>query len=106
MFRRRLEAGAAPELLSDAICAGSLFRQFASLHGIEKDIQIVALSRSGSYACELLVKPDRGQARRDIVLRARQFGILENELEGLAIRAEKRSASFRVRSGAWSYVAK
>ena len=70
MFRRRLEAGAAPELLFDAICAGSLFRHFASLHGIEKDTQIVALSRSGGYACELLVKPDRGQARRDIVLRA------------------------------------
>ena len=60
MFRHRIEAAAAPELLFDAICAGSLLRHFASLHGIEKDIQIVALSRSGSYACELLVKPDRG----------------------------------------------
>ena len=56
MFRRRLEATAAPELLFYAICAGSLFRHFASLHGIEKDIQIVALNRSGSYACELAAK--------------------------------------------------
>ena len=131
MFRRRLEVAAAPELLFDAICASSLlrawesdrlmgkrelhnrrrawmrlFRHFAPLHGIEKDIQIVALNRSGSYACELLAKPDRGQAWRDIVLHARQFGIFENELEGLAIRAEKRSASFRARSGARSFTAK
>ena len=82
------------------------FRHFAPLHGIEKDIQIVALNRSGSYACELVTKPDRGQAWRDIVLRVRQFGIYENELEGLAIRAEKRNASFRARSGAQSFAAK
>ena len=83
-----------------------LFRHFAPLHGIEKDIQIVALNRSGSYACELAAKPDRGQAWRDMVLRARQFGIYENELEGLAIRAEKRNASIKARSGARSFTAK
>ena len=83
-----------------------LFRHFAALHGIEKDIQIVALNRSGSYACELVAKPDRGQAWRDIVLRARQFGIFVNELEGLAIRAEKRNASFKARSGARSFTSK
>ena len=83
-----------------------LFRHFAPLHGIGKDIQIVALNRSGSYACELSPKPDRGQAWRDIVMRARQFGIYENELEGLAMRAEKRNASFKACSGARSFVAK
>lgn len=83
-----------------------LFRHFAPLHGIEKDIQIVALNRSGSYACELNPKRDRGQAWRDVVLRARQFGIYESELEGLAIRAEKRNASFKARSGAQSFASK
>ena len=53
---------------------------------------------------ELLAKRDRGQARRDIVLRTRQFGICENALEGLTIRAEKRNASFKARSGAWSFL--
>ena len=105
MFRRRLEAAAAPELLVDAICVDSLqhacesdrltgkrelhnrrcawlrlFRHFAPLHGIEKEISIRALNRSGVYVCELTAKRDRGQAWRDVVLRARQFGIYENEL--------------------------
>ena len=105
MFRRRLEVAAAPELLFDAICASSLlrawesdrlmgkrelhnrrrawmrlFRHFAPLHGIEKEINIRALKRSGVYVCELTAKRDRGQAWRDVVLRARQFGIYENEL--------------------------
>ena len=83
-----------------------LFRHFAPLHGIEKEIHIRALNRSGVYVCELTAKRDRGQAWRDVVLRARQFGIYENELEGLAIRTEKRNASFKVPSGARSFVAK
>ena len=81
-----------------------LFRYYASLHGIEKDIQIFAPDRSSNYACELLGKRDRGQARRDIVLRTRQFGICENALEGPTMRAEKRNASFKARSGAWSFL--
>ena len=40
----------------------------------------------------------------DLVLRARLFDIYENEPEGLAIRAEKRNALFKPRSGAWSVV--
>ena len=83
-----------------------LFRHFAPLHGIEKEISIRAVNHSGAYVCELTAKRDRGQAWRDLVLRARQFGIYENELEGLVIRAEKRNASFKARSGARSFLSK
>ena len=76
-----------------------LFCHFDSLHGLEKGIQIFALNRSSNYACELLAKRDRGQARRDIVLRTRQFGICENPLEGLTMGAEKRNALFKAHRG-------
>ena len=79
MFRRRLEAAAAPELLVDAICADSLLRAWES---------------------------DRLTGKRELHnrRRARQFDIYGNELEGLAIRAEKRIAPFKARSGAPSFV--
>ena len=70
-----------------------LVRQFAPLHGIR------ALDCTGGYGCELVAKPDRGPLWRELVLRAREFGIYENELEGLAVRAEKRQRAF-TRSGA------
>ena len=35
-----------------------------------------------------------------------QFGIYENELEGLAMRVGKRNASFKTRSGVRSFTAK
>lgn len=76
-----------------------LFRHFAPLHGIRSALCIRALDRAGGYGCELVAKPDRGPAWRDLVLRAREFGIYENELEGLAMRAEKRKRSI-TRSGA------
>ena len=82
------------------------YRHFAPLHGFEKDIRIHAVNRSGGYECGLVSKRDRGQARCDIVLRARQFGMYENELEGLARRAEKRHGSFKARSGARSFLSK
>ena len=57
-----------------------LFRHFAPLHGIASDLRI----RVGGYVCELVAKPDRGPAWRALLLRAREFGIYANELEGLA----------------------
>ena len=81
-----------------------LFRHFAPLHGIEKEISIRAVNHSGAYVCELTAKRDRGEVWRDLVLRARQFGIYENELEGLAVRAEKRKGSFTALSGARSFL--
>ena len=60
---------------------------------------IRALDRTGEYVCELVAKPDRGPVWRELVLRVREFGIYENELEGLAMRAEKRKRSI-ARSGA------
>lgn len=70
-----------------------LFRHFAPLHGLQTDIRIHAKDRTGGYLCELIPKPERGPVWRDFVLRAREFGIYERELEGLAIRAEKRKPS-------------
>ncbi len=70
-----------------------LFRHFTPLRGIHSDISIRALDRCGGYACELVARRDRGPVWRELTLRARQFGIYENELEGLAIRAEKRQRS-------------
>ena len=77
-----------------------LFRHFAPLHGIVSDLRIRALDRSGEYVCELVAKPDRGPAWRDLVWRAREFGIYANELEGLAVRADKRKQTFKRPSGA------
>ena len=76
-----------------------LFRHFAPLHGIRSSLCIRAIDRAGGYACELIAKPDRGSLWRELVLRAREFGIYENELEGLALHAEKRKQAF-TRSGA------
>ena len=76
-----------------------LFRHFAPLHGIRSALCIRALDRIEGYGCELIAKPDRGPLWRELVLRAREFGIYENELEGLAVRAEKRQRAF-TRSGA------
>lgn len=76
-----------------------LFRHFAPLHGIRANLCIRALDRTGGYGCELVAKPERGPLWRELVLRAREFGIYENELEGLAVRAEKRQRAF-TRSGA------
>ena len=70
-----------------------LFRHFAPLHGIRSTLCIRVVDRMGEYVCELVAKPDRGPAWRELVLRAREFGIYENELEGLALRAEKRKRS-------------
>ena len=71
----------------------------ALLHGIRSALCIRALDRAGGYGCELVAKPDRGPVWRELVLRARECGIYENELEGLAMRAEKRKRSI-TRSGA------
>ncbi len=76
-----------------------LLRLFAQLPGIASALRIRALDRTGGYVCELVARPDRGPVWRELVLRAREFGIYENELEGLAVRAEKRKQTFR-RSGA------
>ena len=75
-----------------------LFRHFAPPHGLRAVLCIRALDRTGSYGCELVAKPYRGLVWRELVLRAREFGIYENELEGLAMRAEKRKRSI-TRSG-------
>ena len=72
-----------------------LFRHFAPLHGIRSALCIRALDRTGGYGCELIAKPDRGPLWRELVLRAREFGMYENELEGLAVRAEKRKQGFK-----------
>lgn len=61
-----------------------------SLHGTRSALCIRALDRTGGYACELVAKPEPGTAWRELVLRARESGIDENELEGLVLRAEKR----------------
>ena len=71
----------------------------APLHGIRSNLCIRALDRTAGYGCELVAKPDRGPVWRELVLRAREFGIYENELEGLVLRAEKRKR-LTVRSGA------
>ena len=76
-----------------------LFRHFAPLHGIRSALCIRALDRTGGYGCELVAKPERGPLWRELVLRAREFGIVENELEALAVRGEKRKRAF-TRSGA------
>lgn len=73
-----------------------LFRHFAPLHGIASDLRIRALDRSGEYVCELVAKPDRGPAWRALLLQAREFGIYANELEGLAVRAEKRQRAHHI----------
>ena len=78
-----------------------LFRHFAPLHGIHSNISIRALDRCGGYACELVTRRDRGPVWRELTLRARQFGIYGNELEGLAIRAEKRRRSGNVVGRRW-----
>ena len=45
--------------------AAHLFRHFAPLHGIEKEINIRAVNRSGAYVCDVDCKarPGRGVAR-------------------------------------------
>ena len=73
-----------------------LFRHFAPLHGIASDLRIRALDRGGEYVCELVAKPDRGPAWRALLLQAREFGIYANELEGLAVRAEKRERAHHI----------
>ena len=73
-----------------------LFRHLAPLHGIASDLRIRALDRSREYVCDLVAKPDRGPEWRALVLRAREFGIYANELEGLAVRADKRQKVNRV----------
>lgn len=77
-----------------------LFRRFARLQDIRKDLRIAAVDRSGTYGCELTAKPDRGLAWKEFVLRARLFGIYEGEIEALVEKAEKRKRSKARRSGA------
>lgn len=70
-----------------------LFRYFAPMHGMQSDIRIRALDRTGGYVCELVGKRDRG-ADGVILLHVR--GSLESmRMNWKGCRSGRRNASDR-----------